>query len=52
MTERVARRTRDPIVIALSMALREVAERRELERAERRRRITVVDSGTRGGAAA
>jgi hypothetical protein len=52
MAERVPRETRDPIVVALGMALREVAERRALERAERRRRMTVVDGGKRGGAAA
>ena len=48
----VPRETRDPIVIALGMALREVAERRAFERAERRSTMTVVDGGKREGAAA
>lgn len=46
--QRVPRETRDPIVIALAMALREVAERRAIERAERRSTMTVVDGEASG----
>jgi hypothetical protein len=48
----VSRGTRDPIVIALGMALREVAERRAAERLERRRTMAVVEGSKRGGRAA
>ncbi len=40
----------DPIVRALAAAIREVAERRATEAADRRRTITVVD-GQKGRAA-
>jgi hypothetical protein len=52
VAERSARNGHDPIVVALGLALREIAERKALERAERRRTMTVVDGGKRGGQAA
>ena len=39
----VAEPVRDPIVVALVLALREIAARRAAEKAERRRRLTVVE---------
>ena len=46
------RRRPDPIVTALVLALREVAERRAAERAERRGKMATLDGGKRGGRAA
>lgn len=34
----------DPLVIALAAAIREIAARRAAERAERRRRLVVLDT--------
>lgn len=40
--------TRDPIVVALGLALREIAERRAAEKSERRRSMVVVQGGKQG----
>lgn len=42
---------RDPIVVALGLAIREIAERRAIERLERHGKLTVVDGGKRRDAA-
>jgi hypothetical protein len=49
MTDRSARKLRDPIVVALTLVLRDIAEQRAAERAERRRTMTVVDGAKRDG---
>lgn len=45
----VPRGTPDPIVTALRLVLRDIAEQRTRERAEQRGKMTVVDGGKRGG---
>jgi hypothetical protein len=42
----------NPIAHALAAALREIAARKAVERAERRAKLTVVDGAKRGGEAA
>jgi hypothetical protein len=46
---RVPRGTRDPIVVALSLALREVAERRAEDQARRRATMRVIEGAKRDG---
>ncbi|HEX7346195.1 MAG TPA: hypothetical protein VF253_05350 [Candidatus Limnocylindrales bacterium] len=45
---RFARNVRDPIVVALALVLRDIAEQRAAV-AERRRTMTLVEDGKRGG---
>jgi hypothetical protein len=45
------RRRPDPLALILARGLREIAERKAAEKADRRSRMTIVD-GKRGGAAA
>ena len=42
----------DPVAVALAFAIREAVRRRATEEAERRRTMTVVEGGKRGGQAA
>jgi len=46
------RSSRNELAFALAAAIREIAERRAAERAERRRTIRVVERAQRGGRAA
>jgi hypothetical protein len=50
MSERpVPRETVDPIVVALRLVLRDIAEQRAAEGARRRATMTVVEGGKRRG---
>ena len=49
MSEHSARKVRDPIVVALALVLRDIAEQRAGAQAERRRTMTVVDGAKRDG---
>jgi hypothetical protein len=48
VAERLPRQPRDPISVAVGLALREIAERRAAAKAERRRTMTIVEGGKRG----
>jgi hypothetical protein len=51
MTDQTARRSIDPLVLALAAGIREIAARRAAEQLERRRRMAVLDGGKEGKAA-
>jgi hypothetical protein len=44
-----ARRSTDPLVLALAAAMREIAARRAAERDERRRSMAIVQGGKQEG---